>query len=46
MAVSYQPVTEHAANLSDNLCRWDGKSAGHAKPAATTPKPAEPQKPQ
>ena len=29
MAVSYQPVTEHAANLSDNLCRWDGKSAGH-----------------
>lgn len=29
MAVSYQPDTARAANLSDNLCRWDGRSAGH-----------------
>ncbi|HSE96935.1 MAG TPA: hypothetical protein VLD57_01610, partial [Blastocatellia bacterium] len=29
MAVSYQPVAASASNLSDNLCRWDGRSSGH-----------------
>lgn len=29
MAVSYRPITGRAVNLSNNLCRWDGKSAGH-----------------
>ncbi|HWP43247.1 MAG TPA: tocopherol cyclase family protein [Blastocatellia bacterium] len=27
--MSYHQVTERAANLSDNLCRWDGRRAGH-----------------
>lgn len=29
MAVSYRATSKIAANTSDNLCRWDGRSAGH-----------------
>lgn len=29
MTVGYQPVTRTAANFADNLCRWNGRNAGH-----------------
>jgi hypothetical protein len=29
MAVSYQPNSDIAANISDNLCRWDGTCSPH-----------------
>jgi hypothetical protein len=29
MVVSYQPAAARPVNFSDNLCRWDGRSANH-----------------
>ncbi|MFY9555767.1 MAG: tocopherol cyclase family protein [Blastocatellia bacterium] len=29
MAVGYRPTSNPAGNFSDNLCRWDGRSAPH-----------------
>src|SRR5688572_5345759 len=29
MAVSFKPTSMSAANFSDNMCRWDGRSAPH-----------------
>src|SRR5262249_3999736 len=29
MAVSYNAISSLATNFSDNLCQWDGQSAGH-----------------
>jgi hypothetical protein len=29
VAVSYQPAPDLAANFSDNLCRWNGRSSPH-----------------